>query len=82
MIKPRLIASIEKNNENMNFAILQNYASEMSRTDLPAELRGQKYTIFGNIEPIYRFHASLLLPALQERLAQPFDSIGKTTQGI
>jgi hypothetical protein len=52
----------------------------MSRTDLPSELRGQKYTIFGNVEPIYRFHAGLLLPALQQRLAQPFDSIGETLQ--
>ena len=49
--------------------VLQNYVAEMERSDLPDELKGQKYTIFGNVELILQFHAQTFLPQLQQRLA-------------
>jgi hypothetical protein len=61
------------------FACLQYYVSEMQRTDLPYELRGHKYTIFGNIERIYEFHACHFLPDLRNRLTRQCDSVGRDT---
>ena len=37
----------------------------MVRSDLPYALRGQKPTIFGNLERIYEFHLHKFLPELQ-----------------
>lgn len=42
----------------------------MAREDLPQELRGQRYTIFGNVERIYAFHVHYFLPQLREQLAK------------
>jgi len=60
---------------------VQNYVAEMERSDLPEELRGQKYTIFGNVELILAFHAQQFLPQLQQRLANcDSDRLGELKQ--
>lgn len=58
--------------------VIQNYVPEMKREDLPQELRGQRYTIFGNLEKIYEFHIHQFLPQLQARIqaSKHTDSLG------
>lgn len=47
----------------------------MLRDDLPQELRGQRYTIFGNLEKIYEFHVNDFLPELHRRIHKQTDSL-------
>ena len=46
----------------------------MQRQDLPAEMRNTKSTIFGNIELIHRFHATMFFPDLQQQIVDYLDA--------
>lgn len=50
------------------YFVIEHYVPELFREDLPQELRGQRSTIFGNLEKIYRFHVVQFIPQLRSRL--------------
>uniref|UniRef100_UPI00398F8BAA pleckstrin homology domain-containing family G member 4B n=1 Tax=Pristiophorus japonicus TaxID=55135 RepID=UPI00398F8BAA len=45
--------------------IMTHYFPEMERADLPQDLRGQRGTIFGNLEKLYDFHSHYFLKELE-----------------
>lgn len=46
--------------------IIVNYVPELQREDIPQALRGQRNTVFGNVEKIYEFHRHHFLGELEE----------------
>ncbi|KAJ8922123.1 hypothetical protein NQ315_004057 [Exocentrus adspersus] len=46
--------------------IIVNYIPELQREDIPQALRGQRNTVFGNVEKIYEFHSQHFLTELEE----------------
>ncbi|XP_050301872.1 uncharacterized protein LOC126740062 isoform X3 [Anthonomus grandis grandis] len=46
--------------------IITNYIPELQREDIPQALRGQRNTVFGNVEKIYEFHSRHFLGELEE----------------
>ncbi|KAJ8979827.1 hypothetical protein NQ317_014958, partial [Molorchus minor] len=46
--------------------IIVNYIPELQREDIPQALRGQRNTVFGNVEKIYEFHSQHFLNELEE----------------
>ncbi|KAL1501723.1 hypothetical protein ABEB36_007000 [Hypothenemus hampei] len=46
--------------------IIVNYIPELQRDDIPQALRGQRNTVFGNVEKIYEFHRHHFLGELEE----------------
>ncbi|XP_076262791.1 uncharacterized protein LOC143197888 isoform X3 [Rhynchophorus ferrugineus] len=46
--------------------IIINYIPELQREDIPQALRGQRNTVFGNVEKIYEFHRHHFLEELEE----------------
>ncbi|XP_032872549.1 mediator of DNA damage checkpoint protein 1-like [Amblyraja radiata] len=47
------------------------YVPDLDRPDVPAELRGKKGPLFGNLEKLLDFHRERLLPALEASAACP-----------
>ncbi|XP_018567154.1 triple functional domain protein isoform X3 [Anoplophora glabripennis] len=46
--------------------VIVNYIPELQREDIPQALRGQRNTVFGNVEKIYEFHSQHFLTELEE----------------
>lgn len=46
--------------------IIVNYIPELQREDIPQALRGQRNTVFGNVEKIYEFHSQYFLHELEQ----------------
>ncbi|XP_056631347.1 uncharacterized protein LOC130441613 isoform X2 [Diorhabda sublineata] len=51
--------------------VIVNYISELQRDDIPQALRGQRNTVFGNVEKIYEFHSQHFLNELEECINNP-----------
>ncbi|CAH1179324.1 unnamed protein product [Phaedon cochleariae] len=51
--------------------IIINYIPELQREDIPQALRGQRNTVFGNVEKIYEFHSQHFLKELEEFITNP-----------
>lgn len=51
--------------------VIVNYISELQREDIPQALRGQRNTVFGNVEKIYEFHSQHFLNELEECINNP-----------
>ncbi|KAG5886772.1 hypothetical protein JTB14_032264 [Gonioctena quinquepunctata] len=51
--------------------IIVNYIPELQREDIPQALRGQRNTVFGNVEKIYEFHSQHFLNELEECISNP-----------
>nr|CAI5859526.1 unnamed protein product [Callosobruchus analis] len=51
--------------------IIVNYVPELQREDIPQALRGQRNTVFGNVEKIYEFHSQHFLGELEECINNP-----------
>ncbi|XP_051887523.1 uncharacterized protein KIAA1755-like isoform X2 [Pristis pectinata] len=51
--------------------VLSHYFPEMDRLDLPQDLRGQRGTIFGNLEKLYDFHSQYFLMELESCARDP-----------
>jgi len=51
--------------------VLQNYVPEVVREDIPQALRGQRNTLFGNVEKICEFHRHFFLQELQKCEQRP-----------
>lgn len=52
--------------------IIENYVPELLREDIPQALRGQRNSIFGNIEKIYEFHRQYFLQEIEDCESHPF----------
>ena len=52
--------------------VVEKYIPEMDRDDLPQTMRGKRSIIFGNVEKIHDFHASIFLNELEDCENQPF----------
>ncbi|XP_060519485.1 uncharacterized protein LOC132697828 [Cylas formicarius] len=46
--------------------VIVNYIPELQREDIPQALRGQRNTVFGNVEKIFEFHRHHFLNELEE----------------
>ncbi|CAH0547509.1 unnamed protein product [Brassicogethes aeneus] len=46
--------------------VIVNYIPELQREDIPQALRGQRNTVFGNVEKIYEFHSQYFLHKLED----------------
>ncbi|CAG9767511.1 unnamed protein product [Ceutorhynchus assimilis] len=46
--------------------VIVNYVPELQREDIPQALRGQRNTVFGNVEKIFEFHSHHFLGELEE----------------
>eukprot|EP00062_Callorhinchus_milii_P002863 gi/632939517/ref/XP_007910365.1/ PREDICTED: uncharacterized protein KIAA1755 homolog isoform X2 [Callorhinchus milii] len=55
--------------------IIAHYFPEMERPDLPQDLRGQRATIFGNLEKLHDFHSQYFLKELEACVQDPI-SVG------
>ncbi|XP_059836422.1 pleckstrin homology domain-containing family G member 4B-like isoform X2 [Hypanus sabinus] len=51
--------------------VISHYFPEMDRMDLPQDLRGQRGTIFGNLEKLYDFHSQYFLKELETCASDP-----------
>ncbi|XP_067904225.1 pleckstrin homology domain-containing family G member 4B-like isoform X2 [Heterodontus francisci] len=51
--------------------IIAHYLPEMEHIDLPQDLRGQRGTIFGNLEKLYDFHSRYFLKELESCARDP-----------
>ncbi|CAG9864587.1 unnamed protein product [Phyllotreta striolata] len=51
--------------------IIINYIPELQREDIPQALRGQRNTVFGNVEKIYEFHSRHFLGELEDCINNP-----------
>ncbi|XP_072917696.1 pleckstrin homology domain-containing family G member 4B-like isoform X3 [Hemitrygon akajei] len=51
--------------------VFSHYFPEMDRMDLPQDLRGQRGTIFGNLEKLYDFHSQYFLKELETCARDP-----------
>ncbi|XP_043946130.1 uncharacterized protein KIAA1755 homolog [Protopterus annectens] len=51
--------------------VITHYFPEMEKPDLPHGLRGQRGTIFGNLEKLYEFHSQLFLKELEACIEKP-----------
>ncbi|XP_061731879.1 mucin-12 isoform X2 [Nerophis ophidion] len=45
--------------------IIQHYFPEMDRADLPQDLRGKRFVVFGNLEKLLDFHSQFFLKELE-----------------
>lgn len=52
--------------------VTENYFPELERADVPQDLRGQRGSIFGNLEKLRDFHQHHFLPELELCLREPF----------
>ncbi|XP_059353733.1 quattro isoform X1 [Carassius carassius] len=56
--------------------VVENYMPELERPDVPQDLRGQRGSIFGNLEKLRDFHQHHFLQELELCLKEPF-SVGR-----
>lgn len=52
--------------------VITHYFPELEKPDLPHGLRGQRGTIFGNLEKLYEFHSQLFLKELETCMDKPW----------
>lgn len=52
--------------------VVENYIPELERPDVPQDLRGQRGSIFGNLEKLRDFHQHHFLQELELCLKEPF----------
>lgn len=52
--------------------VVENYIPELERPDVPQDLRGQRGSIFGNLEKLRDFHQHHFLQELELCLTEPF----------
>nr|XP_057911156.1 uncharacterized protein KIAA1755 homolog isoform X2 [Doryrhamphus excisus] len=52
--------------------VREHYFPELERSDVPQDLRGQKGSIFGNLEKLHDFHRHHFLKELENCLSEPF----------
>ncbi|XP_077430440.1 quattro [Vanacampus margaritifer] len=52
--------------------VREHYFPELERSDVPQDLRGQKGSIFGNLEKLHDFHRHHFLSELENCLNEPF----------
>uniref|UniRef100_A0A6P7GLK4 Uncharacterized protein LOC114339645 n=1 Tax=Diabrotica virgifera virgifera TaxID=50390 RepID=A0A6P7GLK4_DIAVI len=56
--------------KSLDYVII-NYIPELQREDIPQALRGQRNTVFGNVEKIFEFHSHHFLNELEECINNP-----------
>lgn len=56
--------------------VVEHYMPELERPDVPQDLRGQRGSIFGNLEKLRDFHQHHFLRELEICLQEPF-SVGR-----
>ncbi|XP_019736353.1 quattro isoform X2 [Hippocampus comes] len=52
--------------------VREHYFPELERSDVPQDLRGQKGSVFGNLEKLHDFHRHHFLSELENCLNEPF----------
>uniref|UniRef100_A0A3Q2SZR5 Quattro n=1 Tax=Fundulus heteroclitus TaxID=8078 RepID=A0A3Q2SZR5_FUNHE len=52
--------------------VRENYFPELERADVPQDLRGQRGSIFGNLENLHDFHRHYFLDELESCVKEPF----------
>lgn len=52
--------------------VVEHYMPELERPDVPQDLRGQRGSIFGNLEKLRDFHQHHFLKELEICLQEPF----------
>lgn len=52
--------------------VMEHYFPELERQDVPQDLRGQRGSIFGNLEKLREFHQHHFLKELELCLKEPF----------
>ncbi|XP_061912346.1 uncharacterized protein LOC133655818 isoform X1 [Entelurus aequoreus] len=52
--------------------VRQHYFPELERGDVPQDLRGQKGSVFGNLEKLHDFHLHFFLEELEKSVQEPF----------
>ncbi|XP_017278402.1 uncharacterized protein LOC108239883 isoform X2 [Kryptolebias marmoratus] len=52
--------------------VREHYFPELERADVPQDLRGQRGSIFGNLEKLHDFHRHHFLDELESCMAEPF----------
>lgn len=52
--------------------VREHYFPELERADVPQDLRGQRGSIFGNLEKLHDFHRHHFLDELESCVTEPF----------
>lgn len=52
--------------------VREHYFPELERPDVPQDLRGQRGSIFGNLEKLHDFHRHHFLDELESCVKEPF----------
>lgn len=52
--------------------VREHYFPELERSDVPQDLRGQKGSVFGNLEKLHDFHRHHFLSELENCVNEPF----------
>lgn len=52
--------------------VREHYFPELERADVPQDLRGQRGSIFGNLEKLHDFHRHYFLDELEGCVSEPF----------
>lgn len=66
------LLSTEREYVNALGYVREHYFPELERPDVPQDLRGQRGSIFGNLEKLHDFHRHHFLNELESCMNEPF----------